>query len=142
MDINVAPEEMAQDLVDSAEVDWLRELVDALDRQVRVGPLQRLNSLWDLSNAGAARLFGVTRQAYAKWVLSGPPPSRADDVARVAMITDVLDRYVRRERIPAVVRRQAPMLGNQSIIEVLEAGRYQDAAAGVAAIFDLRRVQP
>ena len=139
---SVAPEELARELIESADPDWLRHLVDALDREVRTEPLHRLTKLWGLSNAAAARLFGVSRQAFSKWLRTGPPADRADDVARVASITDTLDRYVKRERIPAVVRRPAPVLSNRSIIARLEEGEYEETAREVARMFDLRRVQP
>ena len=142
MEPATAPEKMARDLVGSADADWIRHLVDALDREVRTEPLRRTVKLWDLSNAAAARLFGVSRQAFSKWLGAGPPADRADDVARVASITDLLDRYVKRERIPAVVRRSAPILGGKSIMEMVEAGEHAEAATRVGAMFDLRRVQP
>lgn len=142
MDLDVAPDEMARELVESAGADWLRELVDALDREVRREPLTRLVSLWDLSNAGAARVFGVSRQAFSKWLAKGPPAERADDVAAVDDITSLLDRYVKRERIPAVVRRTSERFGDASIIERLEAGDYAVTADLVRETFDLRRVQP
>ncbi|HEX6286751.1 MAG TPA: hypothetical protein VFZ80_04645 [Acidimicrobiia bacterium] len=142
MDISLAPDELARELVDSADADWLRTLVDALDREVRTAPLSRLVSLWDLSNAGAARIFGVSRQAFSKWLAAGPPADRVDDVAAVDNITGLLDRYVKRERIAAVVRRRSENLGDRSIIECLEAGEYQQTASQVRATFDLRRVQP
>jgi len=142
MDTSLAPEELAKELVGTANADWIRELVDALDRQIRTEPLQRLLALWDLSNAAAGRLFGVSRQAFSKWLASGPPSDRVDDVAAVDNVTALLDRYVRRERIPAVVRRPAENLGNRSIIETMEAGEYQLAAEAVAMAFDLRRIQP
>lgn len=142
VETTLPPDALARELIGSADPDWLRELVDALDREVRTAPLHRLTKLWDLSNAAAARLFGVSRQAFSKWLHSGSPADRADDVARVAAITDLLDRYVKRERIPAVVRRPAPVLGNRSIIDMLEAGEYQKAGAAVERMLDLRRVQP
>lgn len=142
MELSVTPDELAHELVESSDSEWLRELVDALDREVRTSPLRRLTTLWDLSNAAAARLFGVSRQAFSKWLANGPPPDRADDVARVATITDLLDRYVKRERIAAVVRRAAPRFSDRSIIEMLEAGEYAEAVEGVEEMFDLRRVQP
>lgn len=142
MELLTAPEEMARDLVRSADADWVRHLVDALDREVRTEPLRRTIKLWDMSNAAAARLFGVSRQAFSKWLAGGPPANRADDVARVASITDLLDRYVKRERIPAVVRRPAPILGGRSIIEMVEAGEYAGAAVSVGEMFDLGRLQP
>lgn len=142
MDIGVAPDEMARELVGSAEAGWLRQLVDALDREVRREPLNRLTTLWDLSNAGAARVFGVSRQAFSKWLAKGPPADRADDVAAVDDITGLLDRYVKRERIPAVVRRASQRFDGLSIIERLEAGDYRSTADLVREMFDLRRVQP
>ena len=142
MDISVAPDELARELVESADVDWLRDLVDALDREVRTGPLLRLISLWDLSNAGAARIFGISRQAFSKWLSAGPPADRADDVAAVDNITSLLDRYVKRERVAAVVRRPAATFGDLSIIERLESGNYAETADLVRSTFDLRRIQP
>lgn len=142
MDTSIDPGALARDLIESADTDWLRDLVDALDREVRVAPLERLVTLWDLSNAAAARVFGVSRQAFAKWLTDGPPASRADDVTSVDNITRLLDRYVRRERIPAVVRRPAANLGDASILETVEAGAYQKAAEMVAKALDLRRIQP
>lgn len=142
MDTAVDPREMAKELLDSADIDWLRELVDLLDRQVRTEPLERLSSLWDLSNAAAARIFGVSRQAYSKWLTSGPPADRADDIASIDSITTLLDRYVKRERIPAVVRRPSPRLGDRSIIDRLESGDFRQTASMVADTFDLRRIQP
>ncbi|MGH3650761.1 MAG: hypothetical protein ACRDU9_08640 [Acidimicrobiia bacterium] len=142
MDIAVTAEDVARELIDTADPDWLRELVDALDREVRTAPLHRLTSLWDLSNAAAARIFGVSRQAFSKWLTSGPPADRADDVAAVDNITSLLDRYVKRERVAAVVRRVAPAYGDRSILEVVEAGGYREAADLVRETFDLRRIQP
>lgn len=142
MDTSVAPGELARELVDSADDAWVRALVDALDREVRRAPLERLVSLWDLSNAAAARLFRVSRQAFSKWLVAGPPADRSDDVAAVDDITTLLDRYVKRERIPAVVRRPAEVFGERTLIEMLEAGDYEEAARLVGEMFDLRRVQP
>jgi hypothetical protein len=142
MDTSIAPDDLARQLIESADPDWLRELVDALDREVRIEPLERLTTLWDLSNAAAARIFGVSRQAFAKWLASGPPADRVDDVVAVDNITNILDRYVRRERIPAVVRRPAANVGGRSILELLGAGDYDVAQDLVSSAFDLRRVQP
>ena len=142
MDTSVAPGELARELVDSGDEAWIRALVDALDREVRRGPLERLVSLWDLSNAAAARLFGVSRQAFSKWLVSGPPADRVDDVAAVDDMTTLLDRYVKRERIPAVVRRRAEVFGGRTMLEMLEIGDYEETARLVGDMFDLRRVQP
>ena len=142
MDISQTPTALAADLVEATDIDWLRRLVDALDREIRTEPLDRLLSLWDLPASGAARLFGVSRQAFTKWLHNGPPPDRADDIAAVDDITSLLDRYVKRERIPAVVRRPADGLADRSLVDVLEAGEYEQAARFIRDTFDLRRIQP
>ncbi len=134
--------ERAREIAESADVAWIRELVDALDREIRRRPLERFTTLWDLSNAAAARCFGVSRQAFSKWLVSGPPADRVDDVSQVDAMTDLLDRYVKRERIPAVVRRAASGLDGDTLIGVLEAGQYRRAASAVASMFDLGRIQP
>lgn len=142
MDLPTAPTELARELSESADQEWLRELVDLLDRHLRADPLERLVVLWGLSNAAAARLFGVSRQAFSKWLSKGPPADRSDDIASVATITDTLDRYVKRERIPAVVRRTSELLDSRSIIEALEAGEYSKTSRAVVSMLDLRRIQP
>lgn len=142
MDTTSAPEKLARELLESADAEWLRDLVDVLDREIRTDPLRRLVALWDLSNAAAGRIFGVSRQAFSKWLSSGPPADRLDDIVEVDNITSLLDRYVKRERIPAVVRRPAPKLGGRSLIEALEAGEYEQAADVMTETFDIRRLQP
>ena len=129
-------------IAEAPDVDWLRKVADELDRAVRHAPLERLTRLWDLSNAEAARLFGVTRQAFSKWLDRGVPAERATAVADLAAATDLLDRRIKRERIPAVVRRRAAMLNGKSLYELAAEGRHAEVREAVAAMLDLRRVQP
>jgi hypothetical protein len=49
---------------------------------------------------------------------------------------------VKRERIPAVVRRPAEDLGGRSLYELASEGRHADVREAVATMFDLRQVQP
>ena len=133
----------AADLVSTeADVAWARRFVDELDRRVRSEPLERILELWGLSNAAAARMFGVSRQAFGKWLSTGPPATRAAAVADLAAATDLLDRYVKRERIAAVVRRQAPALGGRSLLDLAESGDTAEVLTRTREMFDLRRVQP
>ena len=97
---------------------------------------------WDISAASVARIFGVSRQAVAKWRAGQVPADRAVAVSDLAAATDVLERYVRRDRIPAVVRRPAEMLGGGSLLQLAETGDTAQVRRQVAAMFDLRRVQP
>lgn len=133
----------AADLVSTeADVAWARRFVDELDRRVRSEPLERILELWGLSNAAAARMFGVSRQAFGKWLSTGPPAARAAAVADLAAATDLLDRYVKRERIAAVVRRQAPALGGRSLLDLAESGDTAEVLTRTREMFDLRRAQP
>jgi hypothetical protein len=139
---DMSPTDAAAAVIAARDQEWTRRLVDELDRAVRVQPLERFVELWGLSNAGAARVFGVSRQAFSKWLVNGPPASRSEAVADLATATDLLDRYVKRERIAAVVRRPAPLLGDASLLELASSGNTRDVSDAVSAMFDLRRVQP
>ncbi len=139
---DLSPTEAAERLLSEADEGWARRFVDAFDRRLRTEPLDRFIELWGLSQSAAARVFGVSRQAVSKWLASGPPMARAAAIADLAAATDILDRYVKRERIPAVVRRQAPMLGGKSLLDLVEEGRTREVVDAVRAMFDLRRIQP
>lgn len=135
--------EVAKRLIAEApDRDWLRTLVDDLDRDLRTNPLERLLALWDLSATDAGRAFGVSRQALSKWRRSGVPADRLPPLMDLAAATDLLDRHVKRERIPAVVRRPAPRLGDRSLLEMALEGEHAEVRDAVARMFDLRRVQP
>ncbi len=138
----LAPAAAALAVTAEADDAWTLEFLHALETRVRTRPLERLMATWDLSAAGAGRIFGVSRQAVAKWRGSGVPDDRAVALADLVAATDVLERYVRRDRIPAVVRRQADVLGGQSLLEIAEAGRFADVRRGVVTMLDLRRVAP
>lgn len=138
---DMSPERAAA-VLSRSDPAWTRRLVDELDRTIRTEPLERFAGLWDLSNAAAARVFGVSRQAFSKWLLTGPPATRSSAVADLATATDLLDRYVKRERIPAVVRRASPNLGGMSLLELATTGDTRAVAESVSTMFDLRRIQP
>jgi hypothetical protein len=138
-----SPHAVAEKLVAEApDRNWLRQLTDDLDRRLRTDPLERLLALWGLSASEAARSFGVTRQALSKWRLTGVPADRTPALMDLAAATDQLDRRIKRERIPAVVRRPAANLGNRSLLDLALAGRHADVRDAVAVMFDIRRVQP
>lgn len=135
--------DVAVRLVEQAPDDqWLRTLVDDLDQRIRSRPLERLLVLWNLSAAQGAQLFGISRQAFAKWQKAGPPAERAEAVAALAAATDMLDHHLKRERIAAVVRRKAPQLAGKSLLDLALAREYDRVRSVVETMFDLRRVQP
>jgi hypothetical protein len=120
----LAPDEAADELVarHEADPDWLDAFAEAFERRRSGHDLERILRVWDLSQSEAGRLFGVTRQAVAKWLHEGVPIDRAEQVSNLAAATDLLVRYLKPDRIPAVVRRPAPGLGGQSLVELWAAG--------------------
>ena len=83
----------------------------------------RTIDVWDVSRAEVARLFCVSGQAIGKWLRRGVPSERAGAVANLAAATDLLVHYLKRHRIPAVVRRPIPALGGTSLIGLLPDSR-------------------
>lgn len=140
--MNTAHAEAERLIAEAPSQGWLREVADELDRAVRTSPLERLTTLWGLSNAEAARMFHVSRQAFSKWLTNGIPSERAAAVADLDAATNILDRKLKRERIPAVVRRAAPSLMGKSLYEMACEGRHREVREAVTTMFDLRRIQP
>lgn len=121
------PCDAAARLLAEHDDEWVARLTDELERHLSGRRLERVMRLWRLSRAELAGLFGVSRQAVSKWITDGVPPERAPQVADVEAITDLLEHYLKRERIPAVVRRRAPRLGDRSLIELVSAGAGDEA---------------
>ncbi len=137
-----SPAAVAAQLTASHDRAWLREVVGQLDVNLRRSALERLIALWGISSAEAAGFFGVSRQAFAKWLRVGPPADRAPAVAALEDSTDLLARHLKRERIPAVVRRHSALTGERSLLEMAAAGEHEQVLDAVRTMFDLRRVQP
>lgn len=121
--IELDPRDAAAELAAAhqGERGWLDEFAESLDRHRAGQSLARTLAVWDLNQSQAARLFGVSRQALNKWLEHGVPAERAEAIADLAAATDLLVRYLKRERIPAVVRRPAEALQDRSLLELLEA---------------------
>ena len=134
------PDAVAQRLL-AADEPATRALAQAIERRLATGSLDQLERVWDLSASQAASLFGVSRQAYAKWRVGGIPAERRADVAEISAITSALLNQVKVDRIPAVVRRDAEALGGVSIIDRVRRDP-RAARLAVEAMLDLRRVQP
>lgn len=137
------PDELADQIIrthgDSSE--WLDAFAEALDRGRAGQQLSRVLAAWGLSQSQAATLFGVSRQALSKWLNRGVPAERVGAVADLSAATDLLVRHLKRERIPAVVRRPAPALRNRSLLDLVAAGRTSDVLTACRAMFDMGRVQ-
>jgi hypothetical protein len=138
----LSPAEAATRILAGADQSWARRFVAEVDRQEATGRLERLTSRWQISNATAAEIFGVSRQAFSKWLAKGPPADREGPIADLDAVTELLERYLRPDRIPAVVRRAAPALGGRSILQLARTGDSAEVLRAVRTMFDLRRVQP
>jgi predicted transcriptional regulator len=135
------PKEAAQALVGNRSAEWLDEFSEALGRQRAGAELRRILQVWGLSQSEAARRFGVSRQAVGKWLASGVPTNRVQAVADYSAATDVLVHHLKSDRIPGVVRRLAPALGDKSLLDLLGSGRHRDLLDACRSMFDFARVQ-
>ena len=134
------PEEAAEQLFTAHKHEgaWLDFFTECLARRRAGESLVRIIEVWDLSQAEAARRFGVSRQGFGKWLRHGAPAERAVAVADLAAATDLLVRYLKRDRIPAVVRRLIPVLEGVSLMDLLGRG---DTRALLAACRDMFRFE-
>ncbi len=148
------PEEAAKRVFRAREQDsaWLDRFAECL-AGYREGPavaegitarhsgsdLARTIGLWQLSQAKAAALFGVSRQAFAKWLQRGVPADHAVAVADLKAATELLEHYLKRDRIPAVVRRPAPKLDGASLLELLGRGDTKRLLSACREMFDFER---
>jgi transcriptional regulator with XRE-family HTH domain len=135
------PREAAEHLAGTHSAEWLDAFSEALQRQRAGGELRRILQVWGLSQSEAARRFGVSRQSVAKWLASGVPASRVATIADLSVATDLLEHYLKRERIPGVVRRTAAALDDRSLLDLLETGDHRTVLEGCRAMFDFSRAQ-
>ncbi|MGI9023564.1 MAG: hypothetical protein ACR2HV_10120 [Acidimicrobiales bacterium] len=119
---------------------WMNRFLTELDHIAERGQLARVLDVWSLSKAEAGRMFGVSRQAVDKWLSRGVPEERRPPVAHLEATTDLLVRYLKRDRVPSVVRRPAERLGGLSMLDLARAGRTPELLVYTREMFDLRRV--
>jgi hypothetical protein len=137
-----SPAELARELVEAGAGEWAEQLVSELERRLASRPLERAIRVWDLSVSKTARMFGVSRQGFQKWLDARPPADRLPDVARLDRATQLLVDHVRPTRIPAVVRRPSRRLSGRSLLDLALDGDLDTVVAELEHTFDLARVQP
>lgn len=137
------PREAAAQLVAAgqSEREWLDRFAEHLDRYRAAQSLSRILGAWGLSQSEAARLFGVSRQAFGKWLDRGAPAERARAIADLAAATDLLVHFLKRDRIPAVVRRPVSALDGRSLLGVLETGDTGAVLETCRAMFRFEKAQ-
>ena len=118
---NLAPDEAAEQILAAHghKSAWLDAFAESLDRRRASRSFARTIEVWGLSQAEAARLLGVSRQAIGKWLRQGIPPERVCEISDLAAATDLLLRYLKRDRIPAVVRTPIRALDGMSLTDLL-----------------------
>ena len=133
----LTPEDAAEQVfaAHKTQREWLDEFSASLDRRRAGQSFARTLTVWDVSQSEAARLFGVSRQALSKWLVQGAPAERAEAIADLAAATDLLVRYLKRDRIPAVVRRPVPAANGDSLIDLLGQGRTPELLVLCRAMF-------
>ncbi len=148
------PEEAAEQVFRAREQDsvWLDRFTECL-AGYREGPaggtslaarqsgpdLVRTIGVWQLSQAKAAALFGVSRQAFAKWLQRGVPADHAVAVADLKAATVLLERYLKSDRIPAVVRRPVARFDGVSLLDLLGQGDTNRLLSACREMFDFER---
>jgi predicted transcriptional regulator len=120
---------------------WLDEFAEYLDRCRAGQSLARTLAVWGLSQSEAAPLFGVSRQAVSKWIDRGVPVERSEAVADLAAATDLLVHYLKRDRVPAVVRRPVARLSNRSFLDLLADGQTRAILTTCREMFAFERAQ-
>jgi len=122
-------------LAHQGEHAWLDAFTEHLDRQRSGSSLSRTLSIWGLSQSEAARLLGISRQAVGKWLARGAPAERLEMVGDLAVATDILVHYLKRERIPAVVRRPIAARDGGTLLDLFASGDSRELLETVRAMF-------
>ncbi|MEM9387457.1 MAG: hypothetical protein AAGA68_20550 [Pseudomonadota bacterium] len=140
---DIDPRQAAETVLRTYEHDdrWLDAFAEHLDRRRAGESLGRVLDAWGLSQSDAARMFGVSRQAVAKWVASGVPAERSEAIADLAAATDLLVQHLKRDRIAAVVRRPMGTQGERSLVDLLRAQNTQEVLSCCRAMFDFASAQ-
>ena len=137
----LGPEEAADRTFTAHEHDsgWLDAFTERLDRLRGGASFGRTIEVRGLSQADAARLFGVSRQAVGQWLRQGAHSDRAGPMADLSAATDLLVRHLERDRIRAVVRRPIPALGGESLVVLWGRGETRTVLAACRDMFRFDR---
>ncbi len=141
--VALAPEQAAEALFTAHrdETSWLDAFSQSLDQRRAAASLSRVLAIWDMSQSEAARVFGVSRQAISKWLDQGAPAERAVVIAQLSAATDLLVRYIKRDRIPAVVRRPIGSTGGACLIDLAARGDPERLLQIAREMFRFERAQ-
>lgn len=139
--LDQSPKAVAEQIVSTHgdESSWLEAFAEEFAKRRAGQDLSRILSVWGLSASAAARIFGVSRQAFSKWLKKGIPEQRLETVSRLSAATDLLIRNLKRDRIPAVVRRPGAAMGGESLLEMVKRGQSREVLDACRSMFDFGR---
>ncbi len=135
--IAITPEAAAAELARTFrhDPDWLDAFSHAMQQERSANQARWVFETWGISQSEAGRIFGVSRQAVARWLVDGIPSTQVSTFADLSVATDILTHYVKRDRLPAVVRRPAGALQGKSLLDMLGEGRSPDIVHACRAMF-------
>ncbi len=134
--ILIPPPELLRPPVDDVAAQRFQRFVrrELSDRDGE-NPLERLMRLFRLSKSELGRLFGVSRQAIDGWLQHGVPSERQDKLATLLALADLLERKLKRDRLPGIARRPAEAYGGQTMLQLVAADRHRELLALVRDSF-------
>ena len=137
------PEAVAAALTHQHDQQWIQSLIDhLLDEATPATELRFAQDLLAINDTQTARILNVTRQAVAGWHQNGVPTERLGEIADLTATARLLNRKLRPERIPGAVRRSAPNLDGQTLLELAASEGPGAMYREVKDTFDLRRIAP
>ena len=128
-----SPSGLAPEVVAADVVEFQRRVLAAL--RLDDDPLVVIGRELQLNKAEMGELFGVSRQAVSEWMDTGVPSARIRDVSQVLKVVSILSRKLKSGRTSLVVRRPAPALGGQTLLEAMRHDP-ENALAHVEEAFD------
>ena len=132
------PKAAVQQLTREHSREWVREFAEYLSNEVLNDDFTQALRVARLNDTDAARIFGVTRQAIAKWRSEQVPAERLTEVLSFTDAINLLLRYVKAERLPAVVRRHDA--AGRSLLDIAAAESCETMKLAAMNAVDLRRV--
>jgi len=94
-----------------------------------VRTLGRVRKAFALTRTDVARLFNVTPEAVVKWERNGVPVRRLAELDRCFQLAEMMQRRLRPDRLPTLVRTPAADFNNRTVLDVI-------AESGTQLVFD------
>ena len=138
----VSPREMVEFLIHAHQEDesWLEAVSEHLNRCLPATSLARALQVWNVNEEEAARIFNVNSKTVREWLERGFPSDIAQAASDIGAATDLLVRHLKRDRIPAVVRRGIERYDGRSLMDMLMNGDTEEILAICRRMFEFEAV--